>query len=178
MHDPAHSDIAAHRHASTRMARLYCSTSRIGTAGIGPSSMKAGIVPLRLRLALGRLLGDMPTKHIPLTIDDYLKRVTGDRRMALDDLRRKIRSVIPDALECISYRIPAFRRNGVVVAGFCATAKGCSYFPFSGSTLKTLARELGAYSQTKSALHFSPEAPLPTTLVRKLIKTRIAETKE
>lgn len=119
----------------------------------------------------------MTAKRTPSTIDDYLKSVPADRRRALEDLRAKIRSIVPHAEECISYRIPAFRLNGVVVAGFCATVKGCSYFPFSGSTLKTIARDIGRYDQTKSSLHFSSDAPLPTALVRKLIKARIAETK-
>lgn len=109
------------------------------------------------------------------TIDDYLATVVGDRRTALDALRKTIRSILPKATECISYRIPAFRLDGVVVAGFCATAKGCSYFPFSGSTLQTLAAELRAYEKTKSSLHFHPDEPLPASLVRRLIKTRIAE---
>ena len=121
---------------------------------------------------------DMTAERKPSTIDDYLRNVPADRRTALEDLRAKIRSIVPDAEECISYRIPAFRLNGVVVAGFCATARGCSYFPFSGSTLKTLARDLSRYEQTKSSLHFSPDDPLPTALVRKLIKVRIAETKK
>jgi uncharacterized protein YdhG (YjbR/CyaY superfamily) len=112
------------------------------------------------------------------SIDGYLKGVPEDRRRALKDLRKKIRSVIPDAEECISYRMPAFRVNGVVVAGFAATTKGCSYFPFSGSTLKTLGPLVSRYQQTKSSLHFSPEIPLPLALVRKLIKTRMAETKK
>jgi uncharacterized protein YdhG (YjbR/CyaY superfamily) len=119
---------------------------------------------------------DMPAKRKPPTIDDYLKSVPADRRGALEDLRAKIRSIVPAAQECISYRIPAFRLNGVVIAGFCATVKGCSYFPFSGSTLKTLARDIVRYGQTKSSLHFSSDEPLPTALVRKLIKARVAET--
>lgn len=117
----------------------------------------------------------MIAKRKPSTIDEYLKEIPEDRRRALRDLRNMIRSIVPEAEECISYRIPAFRLHGVVVAGFCATAKGCSYFPFSGSTLKALARDLGRYDQTKSSLHFSPERPLPITLVRKLIKARIKE---
>jgi uncharacterized protein YdhG (YjbR/CyaY superfamily) len=121
---------------------------------------------------------DMTAERKPSTIDDYLKSVPEDRRRALEDLRAKIRSIVPDAEECISYRIPAFLVNGVVVAGFCATAKGCSYFPFSGSTLKSLARDISRYHQTKGSLHFSSDEPLPTALVRKLIKVRIAETKE
>ena len=117
----------------------------------------------------------MSSKRKPSTVDEYLDQVPEDRRRALEDLRRKILSIIPEAKECISYRIPAFRLNGVTVAGFCATAKGCSYLPFSGSTLKTLARELGRYDQTKSSLYFSPEEPLPSALVRKLVKTRVKE---
>jgi len=114
----------------------------------------------------------------PATISAYLESVPQNRRRALQDLRKKIRLIIPDAEKCISYRIPAFRLNGVVVAGFCATVKGCSYFPFSGSTLKTLRDVLSCNEQTKSSLHFSPDDPLPLTLVRKLIETRIAETKK
>jgi uncharacterized protein YdhG (YjbR/CyaY superfamily) len=112
----------------------------------------------------------------PTTIDEYLAAVRGDKRAALDRLRKTIRTFVPKAKECISYGMPAFRLDGHVVAGFAATAKGCSYFPFSGSTLGTLADELADYDRTKSALHFDPARPLPVTLVRKLVKTRIAET--
>jgi uncharacterized protein YdhG (YjbR/CyaY superfamily) len=113
----------------------------------------------------------------PSTIDEYLASVPEDRRRALEDLRTKIRSIVPGAEESISYRIPAFRLHGEVIAGFCATSKGCSYFPFSGSTLKALARDLGRYEQTKSSLHFSAAKPLSTALVRKLIRARVNETK-
>jgi uncharacterized protein YdhG (YjbR/CyaY superfamily) len=111
----------------------------------------------------------------PTSIDDYLSTVTGERRVALDKLRKTIRAIIPRAEECISYRMPAFRLDGKVVAGFIATAKGCSYFPFSGSTLRTLEKEVTSYEQTKGSLHFDPAQPLPASLVRKLIKARIAE---
>jgi uncharacterized protein YdhG (YjbR/CyaY superfamily) len=110
------------------------------------------------------------------TVDEYLASVSGDKRTALEKLRKTIRSIVPKAEECISYGIPAFRLGGTVVAGFSATAKGCSYFPFSGSTLRTLARDVQRYDKTKSSLHFDPRKPLPTTLVRKLLKARIVET--
>lgn len=113
----------------------------------------------------------------PTTIDEYLAKVTGPRKTALARLRKTIRSIIPDAEESISYGIPAFRLDGRIVAGFCARASGCSYFPFSGSTLKTVARFVRDYDQTKSALHFTPDNPPPTTLVRRLIEARIAETR-
>jgi uncharacterized protein YdhG (YjbR/CyaY superfamily) len=109
------------------------------------------------------------------TIDEYLANVNGAKRAALTKLRRLIRRLVPQAEECISYAMPAFRLRGKVIAGFAATSKGCSYFPFSGSTLGTLANELEGFDKTKSALHFTPEEPLPGGLVRKLLRARIAE---
>ena len=120
----------------------------------------------------------MTTAPKPSAIDEYLSGLPEDRRAALEDLRAKIRAIVPEAGECISYRMPAFRVNGVVIAGFRATAKGCSYYPFSGSTLRSLARDVGRYEQTKGSLHFSCDKPLPIALVRKLIKVRISETIE
>jgi uncharacterized protein YdhG (YjbR/CyaY superfamily) len=111
----------------------------------------------------------------PATIDAYLATVTGPRRAHLEALRRRIRSIVPEAAECISYGMPAFRVDRAVVGGFAATARGCSYYPFSGTTLATLASDLAGYARTKSALHFGPERPLPTSLVRKLLRARIAE---
>jgi len=117
----------------------------------------------------------MPRTPTPKTIDTYLASVPTDRRAALEKLRRTIHSIVPGVEECISYSMPAFRYQGHVIAGFQATAKGCSYYPFSGTTLSTLSAEVAAYSQTKSALHFDPKRPLPVALVRKLLETRIAE---
>lgn len=108
-------------------------------------------------------------------IDDYLAAVPPKDRAALAELRRRIHALVPGVEECISYRLPAFRCQGRIIAGFSATSKGCSYYPFSGTTLETLASELGAFSRTKSALHFSAEKPLPASLVRKLVKARLAE---
>jgi uncharacterized protein YdhG (YjbR/CyaY superfamily) len=112
----------------------------------------------------------------PRTIDEYLAGVGPAQRDALVKLRNTVRAFLPGVVECISYSMPAFRHEGHVVAGFLATKSGCSYFPFSGKTLATLSADLANYDQTKSALHFDPKRPLPKTLVRKLLKARIAET--
>jgi uncharacterized protein YdhG (YjbR/CyaY superfamily) len=111
----------------------------------------------------------------PSTIDEYLATVRGEQLAALERLRKTIHSIVPAAEECISYGLPAFRLDGVAIAGFAATAKGCSYFPFSGSTLEALAGQLEGYERSKGSLHFTPGRPLPVALVRKLIKARIAE---
>jgi uncharacterized protein YdhG (YjbR/CyaY superfamily) len=97
----------------------------------------------------------------PATIDAYLSKVKGERRTALEALRRTIRGIVPEAEECVSYGMPAFRLDGRIVAGFAATSKGCSYYPFSGSTLVTLAQDLDRYEGTRSAVHFEPDRPLP-----------------
>lgn len=112
----------------------------------------------------------------PKTVDDYLRSVSPDRRATLEKLRGTIRTILPRVEECISYSMPAFRLDGYVVAGFLATKTGCSYFPFSGTTLATLAEDLSGYDQTKSALHFDAKRPLSSALVRKLLKARVAET--
>src|SRR5579859_2852532 len=117
----------------------------------------------------------MPAARKPSPIDDYLRTVPEDRRRALEALRATIRSIVPDAEECISYQIPAFRVQGGVVAGFKATRKGCSYYPFSGSVLKAVAPFIRSYDQTRGALHFSAGTFLPTPLVRRLVRSRISE---
>lgn len=115
------------------------------------------------------------TAKSPATIDDYLRKVSPDRRAALEKLRRTIHRSVAGLEECISYSMPAFRKDGKVVAGFLATEKGCSYFPFSGTTLGTLTDDLADYDRTKSALHFDPKRGLPASIVKKLLAARIAE---
>ncbi len=112
----------------------------------------------------------------PATIDAYLATVKGEKRAALEHLRATIHAIAPTAEECISYSMPAFRVGGHVIAGFLARSHGCSYYPFSGTTLPALANELVGYTMTKSALHFDPARPLPKRLVRRLLATRLAET--
>jgi uncharacterized protein YdhG (YjbR/CyaY superfamily) len=110
-----------------------------------------------------------------VAIEEYLADANPDSRAPLQKLRQTIHSIVPEVEECISYGMPAFRYKGRIIAGFQATSKGCSYYPFSGTTLKTLADDIEGYTQTKSALHFGPDKPLPAPLVRKLLKARIAE---
>lgn len=108
-------------------------------------------------------------------IDDYLGAVDEPKRHTLQMLRDTILEVVPDAEQGISYRVPAFRIGGKVVAGFAAFRDHLSYLPFSGSVLGALGDELGEYTMTKSALHFPVDRPLPKTLVRKLIAVRLEE---
>jgi len=113
-------------------------------------------------------------KSKPQTIDEYLERLPADKRAALEKLRKTIRAAAPEAEECISYQIPAFRQNGVLV-GFGASANHCSFFPFNGAAVAAHKGELKDYETSKGAIHFQPEKPLPAALVRKLVKERLEE---
>jgi len=108
-------------------------------------------------------------------VDEYLRAVDEPKRSTLQALRRTILDIVPEAEQVISYRVPAFRVRGKVVAGFAAFKDHLSYLPFSGSVLGRLADELHGYTMTKSALHFPVDRPLPKTLVQELIAVRLGE---
>jgi uncharacterized protein YdhG (YjbR/CyaY superfamily) len=114
----------------------------------------------------------MPDKS--KAIDDYLAKLSDDKRAALERLRATIRTAAPKAEECISYRLPAFRLNGMLVA-FGATTKHCALYLMSASTVAGHKKDLDGYDTSKGTIRFQPEAPLPAALVRKLVKARIAE---
>jgi uncharacterized protein YdhG (YjbR/CyaY superfamily) len=111
----------------------------------------------------------------PQTIDEYLVTLDDQKRTALQQLRRTILDIIPNAEECISYGMPAFRLEGKVIAGFAAFKNHLSYLPHSGSVIPELSDDLAAYKSTTGSLHFPIDRPLPKTLVKKLIATRLKE---
>lgn len=114
-------------------------------------------------------------KQKPTTIDEYLASVNSEQRTALQKLRRTIRATAPKAEECISYGIPAFRLNGRSLVFFGAWANHCSFYPGSSRTLKNFRRDLKDFQITKGTIRFSADNPLPLSLVKKLVKARIAE---
>ena len=114
----------------------------------------------------------MPAK--PKTIDEYLAALGDEQRAALEKLRKTIKAAAPDAEECISYGLCAFRAGGMLV-GFGAAAKHCAFYLMSGSTVGAHQELLKKYDTSKGAIRFQPDKPLPVTLVRKLVKLRLAE---
>jgi uncharacterized protein YdhG (YjbR/CyaY superfamily) len=110
----------------------------------------------------------------PRTIDEYLSRVDDDQRTALEKLRKTIKSAAPKAEECISYSMPAFRLNGILV-GFAAKQNHCALYPFNGTTVKAFKGELEGFETSMGAIRFQPNKPLPAALVRKIVKARLAE---
>ena len=114
----------------------------------------------------------MAKKQAPGSVDGYLATLSPDKRAALQRLRRTIKAAAPQAEECISYSMPAFRLNGLLVA-YAGFANHCSLFP-CGST-RPFAKELARYETGKGTIRFDPKKPLPVTLVRKIVKARVAE---
>jgi uncharacterized protein YdhG (YjbR/CyaY superfamily) len=108
-------------------------------------------------------------------IDDYLANLDEPKRTTLQQLRRTIQSIVPEAEECISYGMPAFRLDGKVIAGFAAFKNHLSYLPHSGSVLAELADDVAGYVTSKGALQFSIDKPLAKTLVKKLIAARLRD---
>jgi uncharacterized protein YdhG (YjbR/CyaY superfamily) len=111
----------------------------------------------------------------PKTIDECLAGVSADQRAALEKLRKTIHAAAPEAQECISYGLAAFRVDGKPLVAFGATAKHCAFYPMSASTVAAHQDELKNYDTSKGTIRFSPEDPLPAALVRKLVKARILE---
>ena len=109
----------------------------------------------------------------PKTIDGYLSLLSSEKRAALEKLRKAIRAAAPRAEECISYSVPAFRLDGKFLLAFGASSKHCSFYP--GSVVQTFRRDLRNYDTSKGTIRFLPNKPLPSALVRKLVKARIAQ---
>ncbi|HMD85473.1 MAG TPA: DUF1801 domain-containing protein [Terriglobia bacterium] len=110
----------------------------------------------------------------PRNVDDYLASVPEPARSTLKKIRAAIRSAVPpEATETISYRMPAFKHNGVLV-WFAAFSNHCSFFP-TASVVEAFKNELKGFPISKGTIQFPPDKPLPTSLVKKMVKLRIAQ---
>ena len=113
-------------------------------------------------------------RKVPETVDEYLAVVPEPARTTLNRVRAVIRSVAPpEATEVISYGIPTFKYKGML-ASFAAFSNHCSLFPGAGPTIE-FKNELKNFQTSKGTIHFAPDKPLPAALIKKLLKSRIAE---
>ena len=108
-------------------------------------------------------------------VDNYFGALDEPKRSTLEEMRRRILEIVPKADQCISYSAPAFKVQGKTIAGLAAFTNHLSYLPHSGSVLAQLQDEIGRYEQTKSALHFALDEPLPGHIIRSLILVRMRE---
>lgn len=108
------------------------------------------------------------------TVDEYLARVLPKFRTALQRLRRTIKAAAPDAEEVISYGMPAFRQDGMLVY-YAAFTDHCSLFVASDLVRRRFSKELKPYESGKGTLRFTPERPMAVDLVTRIVKVRVAE---
>ena len=119
----------------------------------------------------------MRGKATPKNVNEYLAGVPQPARSTLKRIRAVIRSAVPaETTEVISYGIPMFNYKGMLV-GYAAFAKHCSLFP-TGSGIKKFEKELKDFPTSKGTIRFPVDKPLPSALLKKIVKTRVAENEE
>ncbi len=107
------------------------------------------------------------------TIDEYLSTLAPPQRAFLQKFRKLIHSIVPKAEECITYSMPGFRLNRPFVA-FAAFKNHYSLFPMGGATTEKFKKELKNFDTDKGTIRFTEEKPIPASLLRKIIKHRLA----
>jgi len=107
-------------------------------------------------------------------VDDYLASVPATARATLKKIRRTIKAAAPNATEKISYGMPSFYYLGPLVA-YAAFKDHCSFFPMSTSVIEAHKIELKEYSTSTGTIRFAIDTPLPSALVKRLVKARIRE---
>jgi uncharacterized protein YdhG (YjbR/CyaY superfamily) len=109
------------------------------------------------------------------TVDEYLAAVRPDARAALMKLRRAIKAAAPEATEAISYQVPMFKHDGHPLVSYGAATAHCAFYVQSPAVMRTFAADLKAYEVGKGSIQFPPDKPIPSALVTKLVKARLAE---
>ena len=112
-------------------------------------------------------------KALPAAVKKYYATAPSPHRETMLELRDRILEIVPEAVEVVSYGMPAFKVEDCIVAGLLANKNHVGYYPFSGSILHLFPEELAKFN-TKSAIHVPVDKPLTKGLLKKLIKARLA----
>ena len=110
------------------------------------------------------------------TVDEYISSFTGKTKLLLEEMRNVIRQAAPAAEEVISYNMPAFKQHGVLVY-FAGYDKHIGFYP-TGSPVQVFKEELVNYKTSRGAIQFPLDKSIPKTLVKKIVRYRIAEDTE
>jgi len=109
----------------------------------------------------------------PANTDEYISRFPEETQKLLEQLRKTIKAAAPQAQEVISYAMPAFKLNGMLV-WFAAHTAHIGFYP-RASGIEAFATELSGYKMSKGAVQFPMDSPLPLRLITKIVKFRVAE---
>lgn len=107
------------------------------------------------------------------SVDEYIRSFPENIQMKLEEMRAVIRPLVPEAQERISYQMPAFYQNGIIVwyAGF---AKHIGFYP-GADGIAAFKSELAGYKSAKGSVQFPLDKPLPAELISKMVRFRAAE---
>jgi len=114
--------------------------------------------------------------HKPKDIDDYIARFPEDVQVALEKVRTAIRKAAPKAEETISYQMPAFKQNGMLVY-FAGWKSHIGFYPVS-SAIRAFEKELSIYEGAKGTVKFPLDKPMPLGLISRMVKFRVKENLE
>lgn len=109
------------------------------------------------------------------SIDDYIALQPAASQVALERVRRAIAKAVPDAEECISYRIPAYKFNGRILLYFAGWKEHTSIYPASDAMVAAFEGALDKYRVSKGTLRFPLEKPVPVALIARIAKFRAQE---
>lgn len=110
------------------------------------------------------------------TVNEYISAFPENTRELLEELRKTIKQTAPKAEEVISYNMPGYKQNGMLV-WFAAYKKHIGFYP-SSSPIRVFKDELAGYKTSKGAIQFPIEKGIPAALVKKIVKFRIKENLE
>ena len=111
----------------------------------------------------------------PTNYTSYKSSYPAEVQKKLDQMRAIIKKAAPKAEEVISYSMPAFKQNGILVY-FAAQSKHIGFYPIA-SGIKAFQKEFEGYTYSKGAVQFPYDKPLPVGLITKMVKFRVAEDK-
>jgi len=107
------------------------------------------------------------------TVDDYIAIQTEAVKTLLQSIRKTIKETAPEAEECISYQMPAYKLKGPLVY-FAAYKNHIGFYP-TGTGIKAFQKEISGYKNSKGAVQFALDQPIPQDLIRKMVLFKIDE---
>jgi uncharacterized protein YdhG (YjbR/CyaY superfamily) len=107
------------------------------------------------------------------TVDEYISLFPPEVKVLLKQLRKIIRTTAPDAEEVLSYQMPAYKYNGMLIY-FAAHKNHIGLYPFK-TAITAFQKELTKYEGAKGTVRFPFDKPLPEQLVTQIVKFRVKE---
>ena len=114
------------------------------------------------------------TGHKFKTVDEYISSLSPEKKKIVQELRSIIQKVAPESEEIISYNMPAYRYNGILVY-FMAHKAHIGFYPGSKAVTEVFKDELKSYKTSKGTIQLPLDKPLPKRLITKIVKFRLNE---